>query len=175
MLNSLELFFHEVEPEVDRMGAEGEGGLSLMCLMAIFNKVRESRKLKCVYDVLHTVNLFSLSLLTIFHAKVNAQQVEMDKKFGAVHRAFAMLEKFSHPLPKKPRDQFSAAPHRSAPAPRDNVHVLINSHIHDGNHNYTKKEACASVHMYKRIVHKEKKETLVHKSALPCPFTGGLI
>ena len=40
MLNSLEAFFNEVEPEVDRMGGEGDGGVSLMALMAIFNKVR---------------------------------------------------------------------------------------------------------------------------------------
>lgn len=38
----------------------------------------------------------------------------MDKKFGAVHRAFAMLDKFSHPLPQKLREQFNTAPHRSA-------------------------------------------------------------
>lgn len=39
VLNSLEVFFHEVEPEVERMGEEGGSGLSLMALMAIFNKV----------------------------------------------------------------------------------------------------------------------------------------
>ena len=39
VLNSLEVFFHEVEPEVERMGGEGNSGLSLMALMAIFNKV----------------------------------------------------------------------------------------------------------------------------------------
>ena len=45
---------------------------------------------------------------------MNTQQVEMDKKFGAVHRAVAMLDKFSHPLPQRLREQFNAAPHRSA-------------------------------------------------------------
>ena len=49
---------------------------------------------------------------------MNAQQVEMDKKFGTVHRAFAMLDKFSHPLPQRLRDQFNTAPHRSVPAPQ---------------------------------------------------------
>ena len=39
VLSSLELFFHEVEPEVERMGGEGDNALSLMALMAIFNKV----------------------------------------------------------------------------------------------------------------------------------------
>ena len=39
VLNSLEIFFQEVEPEVDRMGGEGEDRLSLMALMAIFNRV----------------------------------------------------------------------------------------------------------------------------------------
>ena len=39
--------------------------------------------------------------------------MEMDKKFGTVHRAFVMLDKFSHPLPQGLRDQFSSAPHRS--------------------------------------------------------------
>ena len=39
VLSLLELFFHKVEPEVERMGVEGDNGLSLMALMAIFNKV----------------------------------------------------------------------------------------------------------------------------------------
>ena len=39
VLNSLDQFFQEVEPEVDRMGGEGDTGISLMALMAIFNKV----------------------------------------------------------------------------------------------------------------------------------------
>ena len=41
MLNSLDKFLHEVEPEVERMGGgEGEDSLSLMALMTIFNRVR---------------------------------------------------------------------------------------------------------------------------------------
>ena len=47
--------------------------------------------------------------------KVNEQQVEMDKKFGTVHRAFSMLDRFSHPLPQRLREHFNTAPHRSAP------------------------------------------------------------
>ena len=39
MLTSLDQFLHEVEPHVDRMGLEGEHGISLMGLMTIFNRV----------------------------------------------------------------------------------------------------------------------------------------
>ena len=39
MLNALDQFLHEVEPEVDRMGGEGDDRLSLMALMTIFNRV----------------------------------------------------------------------------------------------------------------------------------------
>ena len=39
MLTSLDQFLHEVEPHVDRMGLEGEHGISLMDLMTIFNRV----------------------------------------------------------------------------------------------------------------------------------------
>ena len=41
MLNSLDVFLQEVEPEVERMGGEGEDRLSLMALMTIFNRVSD--------------------------------------------------------------------------------------------------------------------------------------
>ena len=44
--------------------------------------------------------------------QVNAQQVEMDTKFGAVHRAVLMLDKFECPLSPAVRKQFNFAPQR---------------------------------------------------------------
>ena len=110
-----------VEPEVEKMGVEGDNGLSLMALMAIFNKVLSIyiHTCTCTSQGVVTINIYfppsPLHLFLIFsHTQVNAQQVEMDKKFGAVHRAFAMLDKFSHPLPQRLREQFNTAPHRLA-------------------------------------------------------------
>ena len=39
-------------------------------------------------------------------------EVEMDKKFGAVHRAVLMLERFGCFLPSKHKNQFSNTPQR---------------------------------------------------------------
>ena len=36
----------------------------------------------------------------------------MDGKFGAVHRAVVILDKFRYPLSVHTRDQFEAIPHR---------------------------------------------------------------
>ncbi len=36
----------------------------------------------------------------------------MDGKFGAVHRAVALLEKFKHPIPISAKAQFEAVPQR---------------------------------------------------------------
>ena len=76
--------------------------------------------------------ILSFTLLSIL-TQVNAQQVEMDKKFGAVHRAFAMLDKFSHPLPKKLIDQFNTAPHRSTLCNQSCTKIIYpHIHIHVG-------------------------------------------
>lgn len=37
----------------------------------------------------------------------------MDGKFGAVHRAVAILDKFHQHLPSRAKDQFEAVPQRS--------------------------------------------------------------
>lgn len=44
-----------MEPEVERMGAEGDSGLSLMALMTIFNKVHvHSSDLRDVYMIVNS-------------------------------------------------------------------------------------------------------------------------
>ena len=53
-----------------------------------------------------------LRLMSTFN-RVNSQQAEMDTKFGAVHRAVLMLDKFGHPLAPPTREQFDNAPLRS--------------------------------------------------------------
>ena len=40
------------------------------------------------------------------------QQAEMDTKFGALHRAVLMLDKFGYPLSKTTRELFAIAPQR---------------------------------------------------------------
>ena len=52
-----------------------------------------------------------MHLMAVFN-KVNTQQVEMDTKFGALHRAVLMLDKFGHPLSPTAKEQFSTAPQR---------------------------------------------------------------
>ena len=52
-----------------------------------------------------------MHLMAVFN-KVNTQQVEMDTKFGALHRAVLMLDKFGHPLSPTAREQFNTAPQR---------------------------------------------------------------
>ena len=81
VLNSLERFFQEIEPQVEGITGEEEDTQAFMRLMSIFNRV-------------------------------NAQQVEMDTKFGAVHRAMLMLDKFGYPLSMVTREQFTNAPQR---------------------------------------------------------------
>ena len=41
----------------------------------------------------------------------------MDGKFGAVHRAVAILDKFHQHLPPRAKDQFEAVPQRSGNLP----------------------------------------------------------
>ncbi|KAL5499629.1 hypothetical protein EMCRGX_G011081 [Ephydatia muelleri] len=52
-----------------------------------------------------------MKLMEIFN-KVNTQQAEMDTKFGALHRAVIMLDKFGHPLSGATRELFVGAPQR---------------------------------------------------------------
>ncbi len=50
-----------------------------------------------------------MRIMSVFN-RVNAEQVEMDTKFGAVHRAVLMLDKFGYPLSHTAREQFTSAP-----------------------------------------------------------------
>lgn len=61
--------------------------------------------------VLPQVHL-STTVLCVLCVQVNAQQVEMDTKFGAAHRAVVMLDKFEYSLPEDLRRQFNNAPVR---------------------------------------------------------------
>jgi len=45
-------------------------------------------------------------------SQVNKQQIEMDTKFGVLHRAMLILDKFQHPISATIRSQFNSAPQR---------------------------------------------------------------
>lgn len=52
-----------------------------------------------------------MRLMSVFN-RVNAKQQEMDTKFGAVHRAVLIVEKFGHPLSHAAKEQFANVPQR---------------------------------------------------------------
>ncbi len=52
-----------------------------------------------------------MRLMSVFNS-ITAKQVEMDTKFGAVHRAVLILDKFGHPLPHTASELFASVPQR---------------------------------------------------------------
>uniref|UniRef100_A0A1X7UKN4 Uncharacterized protein n=1 Tax=Amphimedon queenslandica TaxID=400682 RepID=A0A1X7UKN4_AMPQE len=81
VLRELEVFFTEIEPQVEAISGDTVDPDHIMTLVTIFNKV-------------------------------NLQQLVMDGKFGAVHRAVSILDKFHQTLPAQTRDHFEGIPHR---------------------------------------------------------------
>ena len=146
VLEEMETFFIEVEPQVEAISGEDMDPSHIMKLVTVLNKVRREREegeggegererereggrerererreggereregegerrgergrereKREGRDCCH------LSL------QVNLQQLVMDGKFGAVHRAVGILDRFRQPLSPVARHQFEATPHR---------------------------------------------------------------
>ena len=67
----------------------------------------------CAYPPSSVVLKVTFSnVLVCCPVQVNKQQVEMDTKFGAVHRAVLMLDKFEYPISPTIRNRFNSAPQR---------------------------------------------------------------
>ena len=109
VLRDLDVFFRTVEPQVEAITGEESDTAQFERLVAVFNKVREFTVYLLLQSTTHPCCLLSSSWCSL---QVNHQQVEMDRKFGAVHRAVVILEKLNHPLPLETRQQFEAAPQR---------------------------------------------------------------
>jgi dynein heavy chain len=79
VLNELEVFFNDIEPQVEAINGENMDPSLIMTLVMIFNKV-------------------------------NLEQLVMDGKFGAVHRAVSLLDKFHHSLGHNAKKKFEMVP-----------------------------------------------------------------
>ena len=85
VLNALELFFHEVEPEVEKMGGEGSHPFSLMSLMAMFNKVRSLiLHLRISFNVVGNIFLYceSMYICTYMYIHVHVCTCKHQSKRG---------------------------------------------------------------------------------------------